>query len=300
MLQEWVLASRIAARDEMGIRMYGRTTIRPTLAYGSNTCTLNVGTVVDAWWHDGWWEGIVIHKEYDEKFRVYFPGEKLLMPRLSLCWNFDPVILLFVYQSVTIDGVNFPGEKREAFFCQSDLRPSREWIGGTWKQLNERPALAASILYELGVTETTDAKEPPSLIRQDKQPEDVMGKGNLSHGAPDHSRNLLAESEQKKASGSPIFDLSKDDFLSQLRWKTSKKRKRIYVPRVEPSGNNRSSPGRIKPLENHEEFVVPQDLKAETESCKSAKVDRDKCKYLRESLLTSSVVPALTSLVMSR
>ncbi|KAJ8448234.1 hypothetical protein Cgig2_025158 [Carnegiea gigantea] len=264
-LEEWVLASRIAARDEVGIRICGRTTIRPRLVHDCKmACALNVGTVVDAWWHDGWWEGIVIHKESDEKFRVYFPGEK-----------------------------------REAFFCQSDLRPSQEWIGNTWKQLNEQPALAVSIISKLGVTETTNVKEPTSVVCKDKQPEHIMPKGDFSHGDSDHSRNLLLDSEQK-ASGSPIFDLSKDDFLSQLRWRTSKKRKRIYVPRVEPSGNKRSSPGRTKALENHQEFVVPRNLKAEKESCKTAKVDRDKCKYISDSILTSSAVPPLTSLVMSR
>jgi hypothetical protein len=35
----------------------------------------SIGSLVDARWMDGWWEGIVIHCESDEKIQVYFPGK---------------------------------------------------------------------------------------------------------------------------------------------------------------------------------------------------------------------------------
>lgn len=251
-LEEWVLASRIAVRDEMGVRVCGRTTIRPSLSHEGNVSRVfNIGAIVDVWWHDGWWEGIVIHKESDDKFQVYFPGEK-----------------------------------REAFFCGSDLRPSQEWIGNTWKQFDEHPDLAASILSKLGFTKTPIEKEPQASVCDDKQPAHDITK--------DENRNL--DLEQKKGNSSSILDLSKVDSLSQLRWKTFGKRRRIFAPKLQ-------TPRRSRSHDNHRDFMVPRRLKVEKEICKSVKVDRENCKYITESLslLGSSVVPPpLTSLVMSR
>lgn len=69
------MSSRIASSDKLGIRLHGRPVIRPA---GSSTsdgsCSLDVGSIVDAWWHDGWWEGIITCKESEGKLRVYFPG----------------------------------------------------------------------------------------------------------------------------------------------------------------------------------------------------------------------------------
>jgi len=76
LVKEWVLASRIAVPDNLGLRMRGRTMVRP--APPSNKRELSwvgdVGFVVDAWWHDGWWEGIVVQKDSESNCHVYFPG----------------------------------------------------------------------------------------------------------------------------------------------------------------------------------------------------------------------------------
>lgn len=70
------MRARVAAADAFGIRLSGRTIVRPhVLSEKSNSpVAINVGSVVDAWWHDGWWEGIVVKKESQDRLKVYFPG----------------------------------------------------------------------------------------------------------------------------------------------------------------------------------------------------------------------------------
>ncbi|KAJ8747335.1 hypothetical protein K2173_013158 [Erythroxylum novogranatense] len=55
-LQEWVPVAKIAAADRLGMRCWGRHTIRPTPPQHSNDHDFDVGAAVDAWWCDGWWE----------------------------------------------------------------------------------------------------------------------------------------------------------------------------------------------------------------------------------------------------
>lgn len=58
------------------MRSSERITIRPTPQSnkGRVSWVIGVGDAVDAWWHDGWWEGLVIRKETEDKFLIYFPG----------------------------------------------------------------------------------------------------------------------------------------------------------------------------------------------------------------------------------
>lgn len=70
------MASKVASSDQLGLRMCGRTVVRPVPQSnnGQASWVVDVGTVVDVWWHDGWWEGIVFQKESDYRFHVFFPG----------------------------------------------------------------------------------------------------------------------------------------------------------------------------------------------------------------------------------
>ncbi|MCL7026708.1 hypothetical protein MKW94_025673, partial [Papaver nudicaule] len=70
---EWVLASRVAVPDKLGFRLRGRGTVRPRPSTDISLGPIKVGASVDAWWHDGWWEGVVVHNESDERVHVYFP-----------------------------------------------------------------------------------------------------------------------------------------------------------------------------------------------------------------------------------
>nr|XP_043624741.1 uncharacterized protein LOC122596256 [Erigeron canadensis] len=109
-LEEWLLSSRVADDDQLGIRHRGRTIVRPSrLTKKSDYSSVEVGSIVDAWLHDGWWEGIVVHKESDDSIHVYFPGEK----------------------------------QRLIVGCK-DLRYSEEWLEGRWKQMKGRPDLLDS------------------------------------------------------------------------------------------------------------------------------------------------------------
>lgn len=74
--QEWILASRLAKPDVFGVRSSGRTVVRPNLPSEKRGLSgvINVGTVVDVWWHDGWWEGIVVKKESEDMVHIYFSG----------------------------------------------------------------------------------------------------------------------------------------------------------------------------------------------------------------------------------
>ncbi|KNA03151.1 hypothetical protein SOVF_211930 isoform B [Spinacia oleracea] len=270
-LEEWVLASRIAVNDAMNLRLEGRTTIRPSVTHnGKVSWVINSGSIVDAWWHNGWWEGIVIQKEANGKFLVYFPGEQ-----------------------------------REALFSRSDLRHSQEWVKGGWKELSERADVAASILSGL-VKEGRFGKQDSYQHLQtlvSKHPEYDVGKG-YSCWTKDCSNKLRIDTWYKKAKNSTVTDLSKDDYLSQLKWESSCKRKRsgFVVPKLQPRRRLSSEINHEKrsSCEKYQEFLTPSTLKVEKERRNSVKVDLDNCKYITDALFTPSVVPSLTSLVMSR
>lgn len=63
--------------DKLGMRHSGRSTIRPSPPVNEQAdLAFEVGSAVDAWWSDGWWEGVVtgINSSCDDMLQVYFPG----------------------------------------------------------------------------------------------------------------------------------------------------------------------------------------------------------------------------------
>ncbi|VFQ82391.1 unnamed protein product [Cuscuta campestris] len=87
-LEEWIPATRAAAPDKLSMRCAGRLTIRPWPLKEPSKCSFNVGDAVDAWWCNGWWEGVVagIDLPRSHHFLVYFPGDNrsLIFPRRNL------------------------------------------------------------------------------------------------------------------------------------------------------------------------------------------------------------------------
>ncbi|CAI9096232.1 OLC1v1032323C1 [Oldenlandia corymbosa var. corymbosa] len=241
-LEEWILASRLAALDVQGVRIYGRTVVRPAPSSNKRKVSweFNVGTAVDVWRHGGWWEGIVVKKEDEDKFCVYFPGE---------C--------------------------QESIFARNDMRHSQEWIENGWKQLKERSDL---------VSEHT------------RKPEVV----DCSEGKPEREAAVLypdtfdneVDQGDKLDEMSRVRDLSKDDALSQLKWKSLGRRRRSSRSPVHKSHFSADD-------ENRVEDSRKQTYQRFFKIASSMKVDPDKCKYMGDSPF-GSVVPHLTNLVMTR
>ncbi|KAL8461658.1 hypothetical protein ACS0TY_032948 [Phlomoides rotata] len=111
-LEEWIPATREAVPDEMGVRHAGRLRVRPWPDWDSSAVKLEVGAPVDAWWCDGWWEGIVIgyNTLTQTKFQIYFPGEKRFM---------------------TVE--------------RKDLRISKDWIDNKWVDAIAKPDILSAI-----------------------------------------------------------------------------------------------------------------------------------------------------------
>ncbi|GAB4830737.1 hypothetical protein Ancab_004769 [Ancistrocladus abbreviatus] len=111
-LEEWAPASRVAAPDKLGMRCSGRLVIRPRPPMDSTGCIPEVGVPVDAWWCDGWWEGIVtaVDASAEDCLQVYLPGEDRL---------------------ITV------GKK--------NIRISRDWLSGAWITIKRKPDILAYV-----------------------------------------------------------------------------------------------------------------------------------------------------------
>lgn len=254
-LEEWILSSRIASSDQLGLRICGRKVVRPSPQpnKGRVSWAIEVGAAVDVWRHDGWWEGIVVQKESDDRIRVFFPGEKL-----------------------------------DSVFSRGELRHSQEWLGSGWTQIKERPDLVPAVLSSLETNHVlqkschSNSAEVTNFEGKSRRKDESVSKDSCDYSDSDKDGE--------------VKDLSKDNLLSQLKWKSSKKRRRgsgstVYrVHRVDTVLHDDAPNGTVSASRPCERFVIPTSLK----------VDRENCKYVGDSLFGSSVVPPLTSLVMSR
>ncbi|XP_030517644.1 uncharacterized protein LOC115731121 isoform X1 [Rhodamnia argentea] len=112
-LEEWIPAVKYAAPDKLGMRVSSRLTIRPIpSSVDQSKPPLDVGVAVDAWWSDGWWEGVVIgvNDSEDDNLKIYFPGENLFMS-----------------------------------MQMKDLRISRDWVGDRWIDIKAKPDILSAM-----------------------------------------------------------------------------------------------------------------------------------------------------------
>uniref|UniRef100_A0A3Q7IS61 BAH domain-containing protein n=1 Tax=Solanum lycopersicum TaxID=4081 RepID=A0A3Q7IS61_SOLLC len=111
-LEEWVPSYRVAGSDKLGMRCTGRLTVRPRPLEDSSDYSFEVGAAVDAWWSDGWWEGVVAEIDVcgSGHHQVYFPGENMLLE-----------------------------------IQRKNLRTSRDWIDGKWVEVEGKKDIKSSL-----------------------------------------------------------------------------------------------------------------------------------------------------------
>ncbi|KAK7276948.1 hypothetical protein RIF29_18097 [Crotalaria pallida] len=144
-LEEWIPAFKLAMPDKLGMRRSGRPTIRPAPSYEEQELAVDVGTAVDAWWSDGWWEGVIcgIDNYGDDSVQVYFPGEGLVMK-----------------------------------VCKKDLRISRDWLGDQWINIKAKPDITSTV-FEVNSFNTKLPKSPSTA-----KDIDSVGFANSCHDVP--------------------------------------------------------------------------------------------------------------------
>nr|APR63820.1 agenet domain-containing family protein [Populus tomentosa] len=232
-LEEWVLVSRVAAPDQLAIRISGRTVVRPTPQFnkGQMASVADAGTAVDAWWNDAWWEGIVVHKETEDRIHVFFPGEK-----------------------------------KESVFCCSDLRLSLEWLGNAWKHIKERPDILSHLSSCLERKQVTFISDESKLAQVAIPGSRQSGKANPECG----DYPLESRLDMRKELKAPP-DLSKDNLLAQLRWSSIKKRRRGSGSSGHKMHHNNNGGLRLSEVVGSnagERFLIPTSLKVDHENCK--------------------------------
>ncbi|KAL2546391.1 agenet domain-containing protein/bromo-adjacent-like proteiny (BAH) domain-containing protein [Forsythia ovata] len=236
-LEEWILASRLAVPDDLGIRIRGRTIIRPVPLSNKVRVSLvvNVGSIVDAWWHDGWWEGIVVNKKIEDKLHVYFPGEK-----------------------------------REMIFSPDDLRHSQEWTENGWKDIKERPGVVP-ILSGLGRkphVETSSDVIPDAAPYVNRDLVDTIHSDALAIQNLVGCDGSMFSSDEKKPN-QVARDLSKDGLLTQIRWMSYGKRRHGRSP-VHKLHYSVNSSGKYSAVGTLKRFFAPSSLKVDPDNCKYA------------------------------
>ncbi|CAI0374337.1 unnamed protein product [Linum tenue] len=152
-LEEWVPANKVAAPDKLGIRHVGRQRVRPPPPDDLRNCTFEVGVPIDAWWSDGWWEGVVSAAGKD-RLQVYLPGEGKSLSvgqkhvRISRDWvenrwvNVKPKTDILDYLSLNMGCNSKPGTSG----CGSDARYSDQKVVPVSSEQEEERFPSSSLL----------------------------------------------------------------------------------------------------------------------------------------------------------
>ncbi|OEL13000.1 hypothetical protein BAE44_0025981 [Dichanthelium oligosanthes] len=208
-LEEWVMLTRVAKPDQLGIRFLGRPMVRPQHVEESKASCVDVGAIVDAWWHGGWWEGIVLRRRDNGHLQVYFPGEK-----------------------------------RVAEFVEDELRHSLEWVGNKWNPLKERKDTASKLISTADCeTEDLIRKQIPLDFNMPPRPE-PQPEGLRSDERRDENSSVSKISRDNKR----VFaDLTNALKLDNLKWRPRKRSRRSGSRRRSDSGSSSGDMGSSSP-----------------------------------------------------
>lgn len=179
--------------------------------------------------------------------------------------------------------LDLAGEKQERSFPCNDLRHSQEWLGNRWMHIKTRSDIVCSI-----VSQTVDEQV-------EVQPIDDNAVQSAASDGKQPRKDEAGSSDSHLDSGhlQPVLDLLRDCLLSELKWKTSRKRKRGSASSIHRFRGNSNS------FKSNQE-VMTSSISERCFISPPVTVDRENCKFVGDSLFSSSVVPPLRSLVMSR
>ncbi|KAF8414249.1 hypothetical protein HHK36_002249 [Tetracentron sinense] len=167
-LEESIPAFRLAAPDKLGMRCSGRLTVRPCPPEDSIERDFEVGAPVDAWWSDGWWEGVVtgVGNCGDDSLQVYFPGEDVF-----------------------------------STFQRKNLRGSRDWIGNQWVDIKVKPDILSAI--SVAVSPGTKLSTSTTIAKA----AEFGGSAMLDHEVPTTSKLDTVEEDKEELAGSVRSDV---------------------------------------------------------------------------------------------
>ncbi|KAL1534098.1 hypothetical protein AAHA92_31497 [Salvia divinorum] len=139
-LEEWISTSRVPKTDKLGMRHAGRPTVRPAYPSNEGSPTFKVGDPADAWWSDGWWEGVISDTSNGENgiYQIYIPGEDMYLSSVL-----------------------------------TNLRVSRDWVGDRWVDIEPNPNIFCIISSTSVDTKLSTSSAVSKEAKSDNSPTSI-------------------------------------------------------------------------------------------------------------------------------
>lgn len=185
------------------------------------------------------------------------------------------------------------GERWTSVFSCGDLRRSLDWVYNRWNNINERPDIANSILSDQRL-KSADGSPSSQVGVSEKHPmaENIAGEDMAIRDASPCFEPVIERQAHLE-----VPNLAQDNSLAQLKWSSSRKRRRSResVGKKVGSSSKKQCDGSSSSSQEDDgssacnRFLIS----------KSLTVDHDNCKYEGNHLFSASI-PTLSSLVMSQ